>query len=85
MTRWLDSGGDFYYFSMDYEEGPIFSFVEKSGGWHLSSVWSQQSFDGVKKIDLLYAVKGFLSGITDALKDRGIDFIYVGSAIQYVR
>lgn len=78
LADWIGSGGDFYYFSMDYEEGPIISFVEESEGWHLASTWSDRRFDNVMQHDFLCAAEVFLAGMADALRKADIHFYWHG-------
>lgn len=74
LSDWISLGdGDFLYYSMDYEDGPVLSFQEKQNGWSLSSIWCDEFIDGINYIDFVKQSEFFISNLIAELKKVNID------------
>ncbi len=75
LTDWISAGsGDFIYYSMDYEDGPILSFQENQSGWRLSSVWCDTYYENMSYINFVKQAECFISTLFSELKNNNIHF-----------
>lgn len=73
LSNWLKIGGDFAYYSMDYEDGPILSFKEAGGFWEVRSSWSEYACNGIDMLAIVNGVESFISSLAFDLKLKNID------------
>lgn len=75
INEWLGGQKDiFEYYSMDYEEGPIF-FVrkEKADNWKVGGVWFDEIYYDLKISDITYACRQFVNELFDELAFKKIN------------
>ncbi|AOR61135.1 hypothetical protein [Pectobacterium parmentieri] len=76
LSAWISVGsGDFIYYSMDYEEGPILSFQETEGSWRLSSVWCDEYIEKISYNSFLKQAECFISNLVSYLNNSHINHL----------
>ncbi|MFP1814091.1 DUF7878 domain-containing protein [Lonsdalea quercina] len=74
LCAWISAGsGNFIYYSMDYEEGPILSFQEIENSWRLSSVWCDEYIEKISYISFLKQAECFISNLVSYLNNNHIN------------
>lgn len=80
FNNWLgNQQEDFEYYSMDYEDGPILFFKEKTGNWSIGGVWIDGEYSEVKISEIADACRKFITDLLHDLSLKGIDvdFFYI--------
>ncbi|RUR88501.1 DUF7878 domain-containing protein [Pectobacterium polaris] len=74
FSDWISvENGNFNYYSMDYEDGPILSFQDTLNGWVLSSVWCHEYCENVSYVSFVKQAECFISNLVSELRSNGIN------------
>ena len=76
LNDWIyEKQGDFEYYSMDYEEGPILFFKKEiTGYWQFGSIWMEKVYSDIELSKIVVASKEFIDKLLYELQLKKVDF-----------